>query len=49
MVVSSLVTWHARGCWGCIVVGGGNADVAHKMAAAGSDGDVARRGAVDAR
>jgi len=36
VVASSLVMWHARGCWGCVVVGG-------------SDGDMARRGAVDAR
>jgi len=47
VVVSSLVMWHARGCWGCIVVGGSGADVAHEMAVAGSDGDVACRGAVD--
>jgi len=29
--------------------GGGGADVAHETAVAGSDGDVVRRGAVDAR
>ena len=22
VVASSLVTWHTRGCWGCIIVGG---------------------------
>jgi len=49
VVASSLVMWHARGCWGCVVVGGGDADVAHETAAVGGDGDVARRGAVDAR
>jgi hypothetical protein len=37
-------------CWWCgSREGGGGADVAHETAAAGSDGDVARRGAVDAR
>jgi hypothetical protein len=49
VVASSSVTWHARGCWGCVVVSGGGADVAHETAVAGSNGDVARRGAVDTR
>jgi len=38
-----------EGAGGCVVVGGGDADVAHETGAAGTDGDVARRGAVDAR
>ena len=49
VVASSLVMWHARGCWGCVVVSGGGADMAHETAAAGSEGDMACRGAVDVR
>ena len=47
VVASSLVMWHARGCWGCIIVSGGSADMAHKMAVAGSDSDMACCEAVD--
>ena len=49
VVASSLVMWHARGCWGCIVVSGSSADMAHETVVAGSNGDMACHGAVDVR